>query len=330
MKGIPLIIARILLNLASREEKDTLARWKGISKENASFADGMEALWNHPADEMPDERLPAARKRLHVRLSAYSDKQPQRRLITYVVRIAAAIVLMVSIGGLSVYIASESGLFQTNSFVEVATNAGQQSKVTLPDGSLVWLNAETHLKYNHGKKNRVVVLSGEAYFEVTHNPNRPFIVKTGNTKIQVLGTKFNVSHYPDSEITQASLLTGKINMSLPGADHAIELVPGQKLVYNAEKHTYAKSEARVQDEILWRQGILFFDNEPFDGLIKKLERYYAVQFIYNREVFDNKHYTGKIDNLSIEKVLDFISLTIPMKYEVNNKTIKLYHIKNNN
>jgi len=327
MKDIALIIARSLLKVAKKEEKDSLSKWKYILKENISFARGMEEYWNLPIEEIPDERLNEVRKRLLIRLNTKISKPIKRSLIYYSSRIAASIFFIIFIAGLSVYVASETDFFYVENELKVSTEAGQQSKVTLPDGSLVWLNSETIVKYDPAKGSRKVSLLGEAYFEVSHDSKRPFIVEIGNTKIKVLGTKFNVSHYPDSKMTEASLLVGKITLSLPGSSKEIALKPGQKLSYNAKKHVYSKQTIEVQNEILWRQGILFFENELFNDLIRKLERYYAVKIIYDEGIFGDLHYTGTIDNLSIKKVLDFINLTIPMKYEIENKTIKLHKIK---
>ena len=207
--------------------------------------------------------------------------------------------------------------------MEISTEAGQRSKVSLPDGSLVWLNAGTVLKYCPDKNERKVSLSGEAYFEVNHSPDYPFVVETSDTKIKVLGTKFNVSHYSGSKITKASLLSGKIEMTLDQSDRVVDIRPGEKITYNEETQALNKAEAIVQNDILWRQGVLVFENESFNDLILKLERYYAVNFAYDRALFENIHYTGTINNLNINSVLEFINLTIPIAYEIDNKTIKL-------
>jgi ferric-dicitrate binding protein FerR (iron transport regulator) len=329
MKTISQIIAHSLLKMANKEEKDTLAKWKNLSTQNEIFADGLEAYWKKPGNPLPDKRLQHARKRLLVRINSNREEKPQRTRFGQVWRIAAAVAAVVTISGISIYIASVAGVFHTKNYVEVATEAGQRSKVTLPDGSLVWLNAETDIKYSLLRNKRTLILSGEAYFEVKHDPDQPFIVKTGDAKIIDLGTKFNVSHYPDSKIIQTSLLSGKISMSLSGNNEGIKLIPGQKLTYDEEQHKFIKTTANVHNEVLWREGVLIFDNELFSDLINKLERYYAVKIIYDRTSFQNKHYTGTINNLSIDKVLDFISLTIPMKYEINNKTITLTY-KNDN
>ena len=293
---ISLIIARILLKVARKDEADVISRWKNISEKNASFADYLEAFWNLPVEEVPSGRLNAARKRLLVRLNSKGSGPEERSLTWFLSRIAASIAIMIAIAGLSVYIASETNLFYKNTCVEISTGPGQQSKVSLPDGSLVWLNAETVVKYQPDKEKRKVSLTGEAYFEVNHAPGYPFIVETGDAKVKVLGTKFNVAHYPGSKTTEASLLSGKIILSLDKSGKSVELKPGEKVTYDAAKQVLS---------------------------ILKLERYYAVKFVYKKDAFENIHYTGTINNLNINSVLEFINLTIPIIYEIENKTIKL-------
>lgn len=323
MKDISLILARILLKVANQDEVDTISKWKNISDKNASFSNSLESYWNLPTEEKLFPRLDSVRKRLLIRINSAEKKQTGKSPIYFLSRIAAAIIFIFSVAGLSIYIASETNLFYKNNWVEVSTLAGQQSKVTLPDGSLVWLNASTVLRYHPDKEERKVSLEGEAYFEVTHSASIPFIVETGTAKVKVLGTKFNVSHYPGSKFTEASLLSGKITISLDENGETIDLHPGEKVIYNAEKRLLAKNEVKVQNDILWRQGILYFENEPFNDLIPKLERYYAVNFIYDKNDFGKIHYTGTIDNLNINRVLQFINLTIPIAYEIDNKTVKL-------
>ncbi|BBE16073.1 anti-sigma factor [Aquipluma nitroreducens] len=323
MRDIPLIIARILLKVANKDEVDTISWWEKKSPLNVSFLNNLEAFWELSVEERSSDRLNIARERLLTRVKSTEADGHGRSLIYYLLRVAAVLVFVISIGGLSIYIASETNLFYKNNWVEVSTEAGQRSKVSLPDGSLVWLNAGSIIKYCPDKNERKVSLNGEAYFEVNHSPDYPFVIETGDTKIKVLGTKFNVSHYSGSKITEASLLSGKIEMTLFKSDKVIDIRPGEKVSYDAETQTLNKTEAIVQNDILWKQGILVFENESFNDLILKLERYYAVNFDYNRATFENIHYTGTINNLNIYRVLEFINLTIPINYEINNKTIKL-------
>ncbi len=323
MKDISLIIAKILLKVANKDEVDILSQWKNKSPLNASFLSNLKAFWELPVEEKSSEGLIIARERLLTRVKSTEAGSHGRSLVYYLLRVAAVFAFILSIASLSIYIASDTRLFYKSNWVEVSTEAGQQSKVSLPDGSLVWLNAGTVIKYHPDKNERKVSLNGEAYFEVNHSPDYPFVVETGDTRIKVLGTKFNVSHYPESKITETSLLSGKIEMTIDKSNKVVDVRPGEKVYYNAENQTFGKTEAIVQNDVLWRQGILVFENESFNDLIIKLERYYAINFVYNKVSFDNIHYTGTINNLNITRVLEFINLTIPINYEIDNKTIKL-------
>lgn len=329
MKYISEIIARSLLKVASDEELDELSRWEKFSDKNDSFFTGLKTYWERPLKNQSDKRVFTAKERLLLRINSESDSGSGRMRIpvNYWLRIAAAVVLLIAVTGMSVYFGVKQLGSDSKTWVEVSTDAGQQSKVTLPDGSIVYLNAETVVKYHSEKGSRMVKLSGEAYFEVTHDPSLPFIVEAGSARVKVLGTKFNVCHYANSVTTEASLLSGKIALSLPEAADEIEVEPGQKVTYDEQKKTFVKTSAKVQNEILWKQGVLVFDNELFENMICKLERYYAVKFIYDNKVFGDMHYTGTIDNQSISRVLDFIKLTIPLKYEIDNKTIRLEAMK---
>lgn len=323
MKDISLIIARILLKVANKDEVEALSEWEKKLPLYASFLKNLKAFWKLPFDEKSSDRLDIARERLLARLESIETNGNGRSLIYYISRVAAVFLFALLISGISFFIGSETNLFYKSSWVEVSTEAGQRSMVTLPDRSLVWLNAGTVLKYFPDKKERKVYLVGEAYFEVNHSPDYPFIVETGEVKIKVLGTKFNVSHYPGSKITEASLLSGKIAMSFAKNDKVIAIRPGEKVSYNSENQIIYKTNSIEYNDFLWRQGVLVFENVSFNELIVKLERYYAVSFKYNRATFENIHYTGTIYNLDIRKVLEFINLTIPINYEIDNKTIRL-------
>lgn len=324
MKDFSKSIARILLKTAKKKDIKAVSEWERKTPGNASFTEGLKDYWNQPVTKHADHHLDLAKERLLVRINDRNAERKQHSLSYKLMRIAAIFIFAISISGLSIFIGSKTNLFSHHQgWVEVATEAGQQSKVTLPDGSLVWLNAKTVLKYQPNKKNRLVNLIGEAYFEVSHNKNYPFVVEAGDTRVKVLGTKFDVSNYPDSKLTSTSLLSGKIELSLNKEHQSVILKPGEKAIYNQDKRTITKTKTEVENDVLWKQGILFFENEQFNDLILKLERYYGVTFVYDEKPFENIHYTGTINNQTINNVLEFINLTIPINYEIDNKTIQL-------
>lgn len=324
MKDISNAFARFLLQISTKEDVDSIEQWNKKSDQNSSFTHNLKTFWNNPSDENLKGDLSSVRERLIARMSDTRHLIIKKNRTSYYLgRIAAILIFTISIASLSIYFASESNLFYQKNWVEVSTEAGQQSKVNLPDGTLVWLNSQTTLKYQPNKKTRNVVLTGEAYFEVSHAADYPFIVETEESHIKVLGTKFNVSNYPELQTTEASLIEGRILFSASGVQKSIELMPGEKIVFNRLNNEVERTDEKVEDDILWRQGILSFDNEPFNRLIFRLEKHYAVKFSYEKKNFESMHYTGYIDNLNIDNVLDFITMTIPIEYEINNNSITL-------
>ena len=185
-------------------------------------------------------------------------------------------------------------------FNTISTPKGGQYQVTLPDGTQVWLNAVSSLKYPvafTGKERRVE-LSGEAYFEVAKNRNMPFIVKTKNQTIEVLGTHFNVNGYPDDEDTKTTLLEGVVKVSQH--NNTVILQPGQQAkVYDNEKEIkIAKVDA---DEIVaWRNGYFVFEDATIQYIMKHLARWYDIDVAYKGEVTDQKFWGSfkKVENVN--------------------------------
>ena len=238
-------------------------------------------------------------------------------------RIAVAVAAAIFISWGSVFVALRSGYFDRTERLAVSTRAGEHSCVELPDGSQVWLNSETRIEFLSDRQSRRIILDGEACFDVKHDEQHPFCVEAGGTVVRVLGTKFNVRCYAETGNVAASLLSGHIEMRVPGFNDAIDLLPGEKVVYDIREGTFTKSHVNTNNDIVWQNGILIFNNEPFPLMVKMLERYYNVEVIYNETDFENIHFSGSINNLSINKVLEFIDLTIPIRYTVENKTVRM-------
>ena len=321
MNGMHHLIARWLAFTASARDRKRLHAWKDRDEANAAWVDKLGAWWNNPAPRPENPRAEAVRAQLSERLDdRISTGNPGlRRLLRAVA--AVAVLALVSWG--SLYIASLSGYFDTEKRVAVSTRAGQQSCVELPDGSLVWLNSESRVEFHADKQSRRASVVGEACFDVKPDKRHPFFVEAGSTRIRVVGTKFNVRHYAETGRIATSLLHGHVVMRVPGFDGEIDLLPGEKIVYNERDGTFTKSHLNTNNDILWQNGILIFDNEPFELMVRTLERYYDVEVIYDETDFENIHFTGSINNLSIYKVLEFINLTVPIRYTIENKTIHL-------
>lgn len=175
---------------------------------------------------------------------------------------------------------------------ELVVPAGQRAKLTLPDGTKVWLNAGSRLLYpSFFAKERKVYLSGEGFFDVAKNEKVPFIVSTRTIDVRALGTQFNVFSYPESDYTSVYLQEGKVKAYFPSSEtEGVVLSPDQYLV---QKGKQLKLSTMDPDELLWREGIYTFKRQKLGSIIEKLELYYDVKIIVKDPEILNYEYVGK-------------------------------------
>jgi transmembrane sensor len=237
---------------------------------------------------------------------------------------------------------------------EISTNNGTRTKITLPDGTQVWLNAESRITWANPFNNKVreVNLTGEAYFDVTHDEQRPFIVHTTGIDIRVLGTAFTVKSYESDNTIDATLLRGTIEVLKrddPDGSRVI-LRPGQKLVFNKKqqlgKVSTASSDARPTNvkniesgmlittlpknkpdsllkETSWVYNKLVFDGDRFDELAAKMERWYSVQIKFSNERVKQYRFKGVFENESVQEALDALKLTAKFEYRISGNEIEI-------
>ena len=204
---------------------------------------------------------------------------------------------------------------------QLITPRGGEYQVTLSDGTKVWLNAASSLRYptQFNGKERKVYLSGEGYFEVAKNANLPFIVNTGNSDIRVLGTKFNVSAYPDDPVRKTTLAEGSVSVSLaepdPTGSRPVLLAPGYEAVIKTNGREILVNKANLESVLAWKNGMFIFDGETLGSLMRKLSRWYNVDVEYGDETDTLLHFTGRIQRYeNINSILHLIELTDKVKF----------------
>jgi ferric-dicitrate binding protein FerR (iron transport regulator) len=213
---------------------------------------------------------------------------------------------------------------------------GQQSEITLSDGTHIWLNSGSQLSYPSKFKedSREVYLTGEAFFDVRSDASRPFFVNTKDFKIKVLGTRFNVCAYNNDRTIQAVLQRGKISAGRNSLfANTVDLLPGERLVFDKESKELTKDKVNVLLYTSWINGYLLFENEPTTEVIKKLERHYA-QKIKSGTGLDKITFSGKLDlKNDLSKVLENISFASSLEVSEENETLIIkrtaYDIKQN-
>ncbi len=204
----------------------------------------------------------------------------------------------------------------------IIPKAGEYSFM-LADGTKVWVNSDTKLRYPVkflGDK-RVVYLEGEAYFEVRKNEDKPFIVKTfAGVDVEVLGTRFNVEAYKDSEKIKTTLIAGKVDVSKGEKSHI--LTPNQQLVFNMQSNTMVKKEVDAYMFVAWKDGKFLFENEKLETIMMKLSRWYNVEVFYMNQDVKDFHFTGDMERYEdISTILKLIEESTDIKFRIKEKTI---------
>lgn len=248
------------------------------------------------------------------------------------IKVAASLALIISVALYYLYeqnlIYPEKEKVIAASLVVKETPPGVKLQTVLPDGSKIWLNADSKVSYDHcyGQKDRKIYLTGEAYFEVEKDETRPFIVQSGSLTTTALGTSFNIRSLAGSQSSEVALVTGKVEVEKDGnTREKVVLIPGQKVVHNSSLKSMLKSDFQIEDAIGWKNGILVFDNASFNEIREMLERWYGVKISSELSKGGEWNYTGKFDNQSLELVLQRLAFIKGFRFRIEENNVYLYN-----
>jgi ferric-dicitrate binding protein FerR (iron transport regulator) len=298
------------------------------NKKNESIIFGlMKPFWDQEINEtnVSLQKNPALYKRIKEAVLPEEQKAAQRKIDIYAWGLRVAAVLIVTLLVSNIFFLHQSAENQFSETVQtITTPYGAKTNITLPDGSLVWLNSGSTLSYpTKFGKSRPVTLVGEAFFEVEKN-NKPFIVSTDYGDVEVKGTSFNVRAYSDDDSFATTLEEGVVSFQMKNALNEVTLKPGEQIVGTANGFTV--KEVATKYFTSWKEGKLLFNREPFPGFIKKLERWYNVKIEYTDPKLNELWYTGTIEMESMSEVMEMISKAAPISYNFNNRT-RVFTIK---
>lgn len=248
-------------------------------------------------------------------------KKVQRRYLHVFMRIAAVFLL---VAGLFYFYRqasdNEIGIMSRKSSAgmkEISVPTGKYIELVLDDGTKVWLNSKSTFTYpsSFNGSERIVQLSGEGYFDVAHDPGRPFKVETQKYIIKVLGTEFNVRAYEGLQPFETSLLKGSVMIRSGQTSENLYLKPNQRVIVKEDDRLDITSFNK--DEFLWREGILFIDNKTIQEILPVLEQYFDVKFIIEGDITEkHKKYTGKFRvQDGIEHILYVLQIQDELSYE---------------
>jgi ferric-dicitrate binding protein FerR (iron transport regulator) len=364
------LIVSCISGNASADEIEILKHWINKSPENKNYYEEIEAAWLSSSQIVaPGEfnNLKAYQNiTSEIKRNTENNKISNNTEIftlNKLLKIAALMLLMVSIGGISSYFITKNiynkqiaGTF----FYEAPI--GSRAIATLPDGTKIWLNAGSKLEYNsdYNVQKREVTLIGEGYFKVKTDPSKPFLVKTHHLTIKATGTRFNVKAYPSEKLVTTTLEEGKVELKGKDSENktfSYQMKPKQKVVYFNDNKLFAdiqniskkqKTEIKINDKnekielplqekvplvtnpdvrtelyTSWKDERWIIESEKLSDLAVLFERRYNVTIVFNNSEVKNYRFSATIQNETIEQIFDIMRFTLPISYEAEKGIIKL-------
>lgn len=309
------LLAKHLGKELTADEKEQLDHWLDESDENRKELSNAEKIWNLSNIEDDgafdtNKGWQKMEKRIH---QPGVDSDIRKRLLyPQLIKIAASLLILLSIGAFIYWI---SGPGQ---FIKVtAENKKILSPVILPDGTKVCLNVGAALKYpkKFKKDIRTVELTGEAFFDVTHDSSHPFIIQTSKAKIKVLGTSFNVAAYQTSDSVQVVVETGTVELSSKTNDNLVRLTKGNTGVYYANNNKLLKSDRSDINAISWKTNVIIFKNVDLLYVTKTLQKLFAQPFHFENEKLKNCRVNSDFKDVNLDSIIKTIKIVSKINIE---------------
>ena len=323
---IELLIAKYLSGAASDAETEELKAWMSESSANTKVFDGSKRIWVKSPSYFDVSKIASDREKIKNQIIQQLAKNSGTRKLSDWIYRAAAILLLPIMLGIGWYIGA-SGISAETQLCEVTAPKGQISKCVLADGTEIWLNAGTTIKYNPSLKGetREVNLDGEAYFRVSKNKHKPFIVKTQNAQIKVLGTVFNLKAYSGEDKVETTLEEGSVEFSLTGSStKPILLKPGEQVVYNIADKKITVGNVDSYLITAWKDGKFVFKDADLQTIIIELEKLYDVRIHLDNDSLLKLHFRGMFEyEANIFSALEALERTTNMKYRMDGRDIWL-------
>lgn len=332
-KHIDELIANYLTEGLDKNALDELKTWIAASAENQQYFIRQREIWfsavSREAASVYDKDK--AFENFRNRVESQKEIQSTSRRgfsLSALWRYAAVVAIIIAVGCIS-YWQGEVNVKDTFADISVEAPLGSKTKLYLPDGTLVWLNAGSRMTYSQGfgVDNRKVELEGEGYFEVKRNEKIPFFVKTKDLQLQVLGTKFNFRDYPEDHEVVVSLLEGKVGLNnLLREEKEAVLSPDERAVLNKANGLLTVESVTASNASQWTDGYLFFDEELLPDIAKELERSYNVKIHIANDSLKTFRFYGNFvrREQNIQEVLEALASTEKMQYKIEERNMTIY------
>jgi len=311
------LIIRKISGEISIEEETILNEWLSASDENVRYFQSLKKIFAEASSN--EQKLPIIdidKEWQQFKNTVHPNKHSYQ--IPAWLRIAASIIIIALLGYLL-----WNNSFQSKELTIIAQTSGEI--ITLPDQSIITLNKGAELTYprKFSAKNRSVELIGEAFFEITRNENKPFIVNLGLTNVEVLGTSFNIDAEEDNEDIEVVVNTGKVRFANTSTNESVILVKGEKGILMKNSNLLSKAQNNDVNFMAWKTRKIVFNDVELDDVIQTLNKLYETQIAFATEVEQNCKVTVSFDNQSIEAILSVLEVTLNLEYKKTGDIIEV-------
>lgn len=313
------IITRKISSEISADEQQVLDDWLSEHAENEQYFQSLQKIYDQ-ATEHVSEDIPVID--VNQEWQRFKNSlQPELKKPTYQtnwIRIAASVVVIAVLGYIIWFNA-----FQSDNITVLAEHSGQL--ITLPDNSVVTLNKEASITYpkEFSDAERKVVMQGEAFFEVTRNEKKPFIVDLGLSNVEVLGTSFNINAENNNDRIEVVVNTGKVRFGTSTGDESVILTKGEKGTLMKNMNMISKVDNNDINFMAWKTRKIVFNDVDLDVVIQTVNKLYESQITFSTDVGKNCKVTVSFDNQSIDAILSVLELTLDLEYKKSGDIIEV-------
>ena len=310
------ILKQFFVNSYPPEIEEKVQKWIINDKWTTEKNKAMSAIWDE-VEIAPNDNTYKALDRVKNRIKQIEHSKKHFRIRRVLLGSAAVIIPILLILGSYIY------LNQDVQMIEVVTASNQQKQCTLADGTTIVLNSCTKITYpsKFNDTTRVVTLEGEAYFKVTKNKARPFVVKSQGQEIKVLGTSFNVRNRPNEDLAETTLISGAVSLCFNNDSVPVRLNPNEQITYSKSNQSIRKDTVVAHEYIAWTTEKMTFDNDRFTDVISYLEDKYQLQIICPEEIADTLYLTLVVRNETKEEIFKEIARISHLQYSIHNDTV---------
>jgi ferric-dicitrate binding protein FerR (iron transport regulator) len=311
------LLSRYYSGDISSEERKQVEEWMTLSDENKSLAKEAYRLFyaSDTLNVMKKIDAGSVLKKINRRLKQKNKRMTAVNLLHRITIISFVPLLI----GTILYLKSPAEEQQTR-YMEARAGYGLISSLELPDGSKVWLNSGSYIKYpsTFAKNKREVYVTGEAYFSVVKDADRKFVVQTHeHLSLEVLGTEFNIDAYETNDFIKTTLVEGSVHINYTnekGEAKRFLMKPEQQITYIPQTHKINLQNAYVQKDIAWKNGHVIFRNTPFDEALWILNKRFNVNFIVKKEALHDYSFTGSFTDQDLIRILEHFKLSSGINY----------------